>query len=377
VGCRVRPPVTLTPAIGREATNGRGEGDVLPQPDTPRPLTLPRAIIVGLPGAALDAPTGAALRDLDPAGLILFARNIEDPVQLRALTDAIRATLRRNNLPILIDQEGGRVARLRGNHFRHPPAAARFGKLFDLNAREALRAAFLNARLIAQQLADAGITVDCAPVCDIAQPGAHDVIGDRAFHADPAIASALARATARGLLAGGVQPVMKHIPGHGRAQADSHLALPVVDADAETLRATDLVPFKKLRAVAPWAMTAHIRYPALDRENCATLSGKIIQDVIRREVQFHGVLVSDDLRMKALSGDAASLAVAALAAGCDVALDCAPGPDDWPALARAVPRLRPESWRRLRRAARMARRAWRPFDPQAALDSVGAALARV
>ncbi len=317
------------------------------------------------------------MHDLDPAGIILFARNIEDPPQLRALTDAIRATLPRKNLPILIDQEGGRVARLKGNHFRHPPAAARFGALFDDDWHLALRAAFLNARLIAQQLSDAGINVDCAPVCDIPQPGAHDVIGDRAFHANPHVAAALARATARGLLAGGVQPVMKHIPGHGRAQADSHLSLPVVEADAATLRATDLVPFRKLRALAPWAMTAHIRYPALDALHCATLSGRIIRDVIRREADFHGVLVSDDLRMKALSGDAPSLAVAALSAGCDVALDCAPGPDDWPALARAVPPLRAASWRRLRRAARLARQAFRPFDQQAALDSVGAALARV
>lgn len=340
-------------------------------------LSLPRAIIVGLPGPALDAALGSALRDLDPAGVILFARNIEDPAQLRALTNSIRETLPRKNLPILIDQEGGRVARLKGNHFRHPPAAARFGKLFDLDPRAALRAAFLNARLMAQQLDDAGINVDCAPVCDIPQPGAHDVIGDRAFHANPGIAAALARATARGLLAGGVQPVMKHIPGHGRAHADSHLALPVVDADADTLRAIDLVPFKKLRDCAPWAMTAHIRYPALDATDCATLSRTIIQDVIRREVGFHGVLVSDDLRMKALSGDAASLAAAALSAGCDVALDCAPGPDDWPALARAVPRLRPESWRRLRRAARMARKAAQSFDSRAATDSVGVALARV
>jgi beta-N-acetylhexosaminidase len=330
-----------------------------------------------VPGPVLDAALAEGLRALDPAGVILFARNVEDPDQLLTLTTTVRAALGRPNLPILIDQEGGRVARLKGNHFRHPPAAGKLGRLFDQDPRAALSAAFLNARLIAQQLSAAGINVDCAPVADVPQPGAHDVIGDRAFHAEARVALLLARATARGLLAGGVQPIMKHVPGHGRGLADSHLALPVVEASLAELAATDFVPFRGLARLSPWAMTAHIRYTALDPAAPATLSRPVIGGVIRRAIGFHGVLVSDDLRMKALEGRVDRLATAALEAGCDLALDCAPGPEDWPALAAAVPRLRPASWRRLRRASRMAARRQAPFDEQAALHMVGEALARV
>jgi beta-N-acetylhexosaminidase len=346
---------------------GRGAGR--------RDATYPRPVIVGLPGPVLEQATEAALRTLDPLGVILFARNVEAPDQLAALTTAVRAALGRRNAPVLVDQEGGRVARLKGNHFRHPPAAGRFGLLWDADPAAALRAAFLNARLMAHDLAAVGIDVDCAPVCDVPDDGAHEVIGDRAFHRDPRVVAALARATARGLLAGGVQPVMKHIPGHGRARADSHLELPVVAASEAEL-ARDALPFRALAGIAPWAMTAHVLYPALDPARCATLSPAIIADGIRRRIGFHGLLVSDDLRMKALAGTVAANAASALAAGCDLVLECGPGPDDWPAL-HALPAMRPAAWRRFAHARRIAARAFRPFDPSAAAAEVGAALARV
>jgi beta-N-acetylhexosaminidase len=333
---------------------------------------LPRPLIVGLPGPVLDAALAARLAALDPLGVILFARNVEDPAQLATLTAAIRTALR-PSAPVLVDQEGGRVARLKGNRFRHPPAAATFGRLWDVDPRAALRAAFLNARLMAHDLGQAGIDVDCAPVCDVPAAGAHDVIGDRAFHASPHVVATLARATARGLLAGGVQPVMKHAPGHGRARADSHLELPVVDAAAADL-ARDEIPFRALARLAPWAMTAHVLYPARDATRPATLSPAIIAGRIRGAMGFHGVLVSDDLRMKALGADAVASAQAALAAGCDLALDCAAAPDDWPRLA-SLPPMRPATWRRLARARRLARRAFRPVDPAAAAAEVGALLA--
>jgi beta-N-acetylhexosaminidase len=334
----------------------------------------PRPLIVGLPGPVLDATLAKALAALDPLGVILFARNVEDAAQLATLTAGIRAALGRAQAPVLVDQEGGRVARLRGNQFRHPPAAARFGALWDAQAAAAARAAYLNARLIACQLSACGIDVDCAPVCDVPAPGAHDVIGDRAFHADPHVAARLARAAARGLLAGGVQPVMKHAPGHGRARADSHHELPVVDAPPDAL-ARDEIPFRALAGVAPWAMTAHVLYPAHDAARCGTLSPVVIGR-IRRAIGFHGVLVSDDLRMRALSGDVVTNATAALAAGCDVALDCAAGPDDWPRLA-SLPPMRAATARRLSRARRLAARRARPFDAAAAEAEVGALLARV
>lgn len=336
---------------------------------------FPRPVIVGLPGAALDPATRAALAELDPLGVILFARNVDAPDQLAALTGSVRRALGRKDAPVLVDQEGGRVARLKGGKFRHPPAACRFGQLWDLDPPAAVRAAFLNARLIAHELGLAGIDVDCAPVCDVPVPGAHDVIGDRAFHHDPWVVAALARATARGLLAGGVQPVMKHIPGHGRAAADSHLELPVVGATAAEL-GRDAIPFRALAAIAPWAMTAHVLYPALDPSYPASLSALVLAAAVRRGIGFHGVLVSDDLGMKALSGTPGANAAAALSAGCDVVLECGPDPGSWGELA-ALPPLRAAAARRLARARRMAARAFRPFDPATALAALDTALARV
>lgn len=337
--------------------------------------TRPLPLIVGLPGPVLEPALAARLAALDPVGVILFARNVEGPGQLSVLTAAVRAALGRSSAPVLVDQEGGRVARLKGGPFRHPPPARQFGRLWDRDPKAAMRAAFLNGRLMAREMAAVGIDVDCAPVCDVPAEAAHDVIGDRAFHADPHAVAALARATAKGLLAGGVQPVMKHIPGHGRARADSHLELPVVEADLAAL-ARDAVPFRLLARVAPWAMTAHVLYPALDRTHCATLSAAVIGETIRRRIGFHGVLVSDDLGMRALSGEAAASAEAALRAGCDLALDCAPGPESWAGLEN-LPPMRPATWRRLARARRLAARRAAPFDAARAAAEVGEALSRV
>lgn len=259
----------------------------------------------------------ALFRALPPAGAILFRRNVADPAQLAALTSALHAVLP-PGAPILVDQEGGRVARLRPPHWRgHPPAAA----IGDLHARDpaaGLRAAWLTGALIGLDCAAAGIDVACAPVLDLRLPGMHDVIGDRGYAADPEAVAALGRAMADGLLAAGVQPVGKHAPGHGRARVDSHLALPVVD-DGDL--AADLVPFVR-NADLPWMLTSHIRYTALDPERPATLSPRVVQETIRDRIGFQGVLASDDLAMQALSGTPAERAAGSLAAGCDVALYC-------------------------------------------------------
>jgi beta-N-acetylhexosaminidase len=273
-----------------------------------------RAAIVGISGPALARGEAELFAAHPPAGVILFRRNVEHPAQLRALTGALHAAL--PEAAILVDQEGGRVARLRPPHWRaHPPAAA----IGDLHARDAaggLRAAWLTGALIGLDCAAAGVDVVCAPVLDLRLPGAHDVIGDRAYAADPDAVAALGRAMADGLLAAGVQPVGKHAPGHGRTRVDSHLSLPVVDADI----AADLVPFTA-NADLPWMLTSHIRYPALDSLP-ATLSPRIVAEVIRGRIGFAGVLASDDLAMRALSGTPSKRALATLAAGCDVALYC-------------------------------------------------------
>ncbi|GGG51119.1 beta-hexosaminidase [Caldovatus sediminis] len=274
----------------------------------------PRAAIVGIAGPTLTDEEILLFRRTPPLGVILFARNIQDPPQLAALTAKLRELLGPET-PILVDQEGGRVARLRPPHWlAYPPAAA-----FERAPAAVVRA---NASLIGLDCAASGIDVVCGPVLDLRLPDAHGVIGDRAFSADPAEVVRLGRAFAAGLRAAGCTPVLKHIPGHGRALADSHHELPCVGVDRGTL-ADDLLPFAAL-AESPgvWAMTAHILYPAIDAERCATLSPRVIQQVIRGEIGFHGVLISDDLAMGALSGAPAELARAALAAGCDIALHC-------------------------------------------------------
>jgi beta-N-acetylhexosaminidase len=269
--------------------------------------------IVGVASLALSREETACLAAHSPAGAILFARNVESPTQLQSLTTALRKLLPRGAV-IMVDQEGGRVARLRPPHWRAHPPARRIG---GLDAGTGERAAWLTGALIGLDCAAAGFDVVAAPVLDVAAPEGHDVIGDRSFGQDPERVAVLGRAFAAGLLAAGVQPVGKHAPGHGRARADSHLTLPVLDAIA----AGDLVPFAR-NADLPWLMTAHVRYKAADREYPATVSRRIIDTVIRGDIGFAGVLVSDDLAMGALSGTASERARAALAAGCDIALHC-------------------------------------------------------
>lgn len=290
--------------------------------------------IIGIAGTTLSREEVALLRDKRPLGVILFRRNIEAPAQLRALTAAIREVLGAAT-PILVDQEGGRVARLRAPHWpEFPPSAT-----FEGGPAEAARA---NAEALGRICAAEGLDVVCAPCLDLRLPGAHAIIGDRAFSADPAEVARLGAAWIEGLRAGGVRPVIKHIPGHGRATLDSHEALPVVMADRATL-AADFAPFRALAAPDLWAMTAHILYPALDPAHCATLSSSIIQGVIRGEMGFTGFLISDDLAMRALSGTPGELAAAALAAGCDAVLHCSGILAESAAVLASCPTLEPET----------------------------------
>ena len=327
-----------------------------------RSAPVPAAAIVGVSGTELTAAEEKLFRQRRPLGLILFKRNIDTPAQVFDLTAAFRRAVGREDAPVLIDQEGGRVARLRAPHWRHPPPASAFTALAARSPALARRAALLNARLMADDLTAIGIDVDCAPVLDVPVPGAHDVIGDRAHGASPRLAASLGRAVAKGLLAGGVIPVMKHIPGHGRALADSHHALPVVDASLRELAARDAKPFKALSTTCPWAMTAHVVYTALDVERPATLSPAVIR-YIRRGIGFAGVLVSDDLSMKALAGEPGALAAAAIKAGCDIALDCPGDIARTEAVLRAVPALTPSAMRRLKAGRKAAVEAFVPrFD---------------
>ncbi len=277
-------------------------------------------MIFGCAGPRLAAGERRFFAAARPLGFILFERNCNTAKQVRTLVDNLRDAVGRADAPVLIDQEGGRVARLRPPEWRAAPAPQRFGELARHDLAAAREAARLNARLIAAELHDLGISVKCAPVLDVPATGAHDVIGSRAFGADPRIVATLGAEVCAGLLAGGVLPLIKHTPGHGRAMCDSHLEVPVVDAPLEALRETDFAPFAAL-ADAPWAMTAHVVYTALD-DLPATVSRRVIEDVVRGEIGFGGLLVTDDLSMAALSGGLGQRARAALAAGCDAVLHC-------------------------------------------------------
>jgi beta-N-acetylhexosaminidase len=280
----------------------------------------PAAVVFGCAGLSLTDDEKRFFAAADPYGFILFARNIETPEQVRRLIGELRATVGRY-APVLIDQEGGRVQRLGPPFWRSRPPMAQFGALAARDLPLARRAAQLNAQLIAEELGDLGIDVDCAPVLDVPVAGADAIIGDRAFGEEPMMAADLGRAVIEGLLDGGVMPVVKHIPGHGRATLDSHKALPRVDADRATLQRTDFLPFRALRD-APWAMTAHVVYSAYDDRRPATLSRVVIEEVVRGFIGCEGVLLTDDLSMKALSGGFAERAQLALAAGCDLVLHC-------------------------------------------------------
>lgn len=279
-----------------------------------------RACILGCAGTTLSAEEVAFFRDARPWGFILFRRNIESPAQVRALTAALRDAVGWH-APILVDQEGGRVQRLGPPHWpKYPPGRA-YGTLATndpLVRREITR---LGARLIAHDLLDLGINVDCVPVLDVPQRGAHDIIGDRAYGETVEEIATLGRAAAEGLIAGGVLPVIKHIPGHGRAMADSHQDLPVVDAPVSELSAVDFAPFRVLSDM-PMAMSAHIVFTAIDAKRPGTQSKTVIKDIIREDIGFGGLLMTDDLSMKALKGDFSQRARRALSAGCDVILHC-------------------------------------------------------
>ncbi len=281
-----------------------------------------RAVIFGCAGTELGDEERRFFAETEPAGFILFARNCQAPDQVRALTAALRDSIGWDEAPVLIDQEGGRVARLGPPHWPKRPPARVFADLARTrgldDAREAAR---LNARLMAADLHVLGITVDCAPVIDVPVPGAHDVIGDRAHGDDPETITALGRAVCDGLLAGGVLPVVKHIPGHGRAAADSHLELPAVGTTRDEMRLTDFAPFAALNDMA-CAMAAHVLYTDIDSTAPATASPKVIEDVIRGDIGFDGLLLSDDIGMEALTGTPGERCAAMLAAGCDIALEC-------------------------------------------------------
>jgi beta-N-acetylhexosaminidase len=304
--------------------------------------------IFGLAGLALTAAERAFFRDANPAGFILFGRNVADKAQLLALTDSLRALSGRADVPILIDQEGGRVARMKAPEWPEFPAQWRFAELYAKAPISAIEAARVNAQALAVMLAEMGINVDCLPLLDVRQEGADDVIGDRALGAEPMQVAALGRAVLDGLAAGGVAGVVKHVPGHGRARADSHKELPVVDAAADVL-AIDIAPFRAL-ADAPMAMTAHVLYPAWDAERPASVSPTVIGAVIRGEIGFDGLLMSDDLAMAALEGTPAERARAVIAAGCDVALFCSGVIEENEAVAAALGGMSEAATARLERA---------------------------
>ena len=296
-----------------------------------------RAFITGLAGTALSDEERAFLREADPWGLILFKRNISTPGQVAELVTACRAALGRD-APVLVDQEGGRVQRLGQPHWPLYPPGAAYGKLYDRDPAAGLAAARLGARLIAYDLAALGIDVDCLPLADVPVEGHDQVIGDRAYGARPDKVAAIAGAVARGLLNGGVLPVVKHIPGHGRATADSHQSLPVVEADRDTLQATDFAAFRPLGNM-PLGMTAHVVFSAIDPTHPATTSATMVRDVIRGFCGFRGLLMSDDISMGALSGSISERSQAALAAGCDIVLHCNGEIAEMRDVAQAVPVL--------------------------------------
>ncbi len=301
--------------------------------------------IFGLSGLDLTDTEMGFFRDVDPAGYILFGRNIDCRAQLRALTDSLRALHGRDDLLIMIDQEGGRVQRMKPPEWNAYPPAGAFDRLYDLAPISAMQAARLNAEALAHDLAEVGITVNALPLLDVRCEGADDIIGDRALGADPMRVAALGRSVLDGLAEGGVVGIVKHMPGHGRALCDSHKDLPTVTASEDELQ-RDLLPFQKL-ASAPIGMTSHIVYTAWDTDRPATHSANVIGDVIRKTIGFGGLLMSDDIDMEALSGPIAGRAEKAIAAGCDVVLNCWAKMDDMRAIAEALPRMTEKARERL------------------------------
>lgn len=333
-----------------------------------------RAFITGVSGTELTAAEREFIRDQPPWGFILFKRNVATPAQVAALVAELRTAAGFADAPVLIDQEGGRVQRLGPPHWPVYPPGVVFSTLYDTDSVLGLTAARLSARLIAADLADLGITVDCLPLADVPVPGADAVIGNRAYGTEPGKVASIARAVTEGLEQGGVLPVLKHIPGHGRATADTHFKLPTVDTPRDELERTDFAAFKPLSDL-PMAMTAHVVFSAVDPAHPATTSATMIADVIRGAIGFQGLLMSDDVSMNALSGNIAERTRAIFAAGCDVALHCNGNIEEMRAVAGQTPEL---SGRALERAnaALAARKVTQPLDRVAARVELDALIAR-
>jgi beta-N-acetylhexosaminidase len=325
-----------------------------------------KAFVSGCAGTELTGEEQVFFAVEQPLGLILFKRNCDNPAQVRALVTAFRGVVGRADAPILIDQEGGRVRRLRPPHWPDYPSARVLGGIAAEDPALGARAACLHGRLMAADLHDLGITIDCTPVLDVITPGASEAIGDRSFGGDPATVARLGRAVADGLIAGGVAPVVKHIPGQGRAAVDSHYILPVVEADLDTLARTDFTPFAAL-ADLPAAMTSHTVFSAIDPMNPATTSRTVIRDIIRGRIGFDGLLFCDDVSMNALAGDHRERGKAIFDAGCDIVLHCSGRMDDMRAIADVSPLLAGKARERVGRVLAM-NKAPEPLDRTAARE---------
>jgi beta-N-acetylhexosaminidase len=334
-----------------------------------------RAFITGVSGLELSADERGFIRAERPWGFILFKRNIDTPAQVASLVRELREAVGNPDAPVLIDQEGGRVARLGPPHWPVYPPGAVFGALYDIEPRLGLQAAHLSSRLIAADLIESGITVDCLPLADVPVEGSDAVIGNRAYGTEPAKVAAIARAVTDGLVEGGVLPVLKHIPGHGRAAADSHFRLPTVDTSRDELETTDFAAFQPL-ADLPMAMTAHVVFSALDPAQPATTSATIITQVIRGVIGFQGLLMSDDVSMNALAGTIAERTRAIVNAGCDMILHCNGKLDEMRDVARETPELTGEALARANRAL-ASRHQPQPLDRQAARAELDALINRV
>jgi beta-N-acetylhexosaminidase len=329
------------------------------------------AFICGCAGTVLNLEERAFIRQTQPWGLILFKRNVADRPQMRALTSAFRELVGRADAPVLIDQEGGRVQRMGPPHWQAYPSAASIGARSDPD--EAIETARLVARLIAHDLLEVGVNVDCTPVLDVAQTGMHAVIGTRSWSREPARVAAFGRAVAQEMIAGGIAPVVKHIPGHGRTTVDSHLELPIVNASRAELEASDFAPFAALRDL-PMAMTAHLVYTAIDPQRPATTSPAIVSEIIRGAIGFDGLLITDDLSMKALGGSFSERAAGAFAAGVDIALHCNGDLSEAREVAGATPELAGPSLRRAEQALACIADGAAPFDVAEARTRLEAAL---
>ncbi|SFL53111.1 beta-N-acetylhexosaminidase [Bradyrhizobium sp. NFR13] len=333
-----------------------------------------RAFITGVSGLELTAEERAFLRVERPWGFILFKRNIDNPTQVARLVEELRGTTGDLDAPVLVDQEGGRVQRLGPPHWPVYPPGAVFGTLYDADPQAGLRAAWLSSRLIAADLVDLGITVDCLPLADVPVEGADAVIGNRAYGTEPGKVAIIARAVTEGLSQGGILPVLKHIPGHGRATADTHFKLPIVDNSKNELEASDFEAFRPLVDL-PMAMTAHVVFSALDATQPATTSATIIEQVIRGSIGFQGLLMSDDVSMNALAGSIAERTRAIVSAGCDMVLHCNGKLDEMRDAASETPVLAGKALERAR-AAVAARRQPQPFDRAAGRAELDALIAR-